>query len=386
MKLFNPYDNFIIRFVPFVFNKLVEVKDEDEEIIINDILNLIKKSKTPYAFKEDYYVKKIIFEPTNDKNRSMKKIWRIKEIRKIKKFKKVKKIWEIKKRNKRNKTHIKSFLCKNEETKGYMLSDSIWEKKLPIVFSKYEKEYIKLMLEDPEARSFLSEELIEKISSALESYDVSHIKDNYIEREIVFQDKDENALRSRLLVITEALRKNKKIEYVYKSPQRKYEDTASPYRLMYSLRERILKLAACPDSSPDRFILMNIDRFESINISETDSDADPDKFYKSQVRRLILEVENDKEKKAAERCMRTFGSYRRKTIYNKTNDVFHIEIDFYLFDKSFLIKDILSLGSAVQVIEVKKPGKENDSFIKDYELDLRGEIINTLRKIYANME
>lgn len=354
MKLFNPYNNLIIRAVPFIFNKIIE----DKEIIKNDIYDLFKKlgyDKTYYTLSKDNYIKKIIFEPEDDEEDNKKFLYKYKD----------------------------------KETDRYMLSNDDYvrrKKKLPVVFSKHEKEYIKLMLEDPEARSFLSEELIEKISSALEDYDVSYVSDNYIEREIVCQDKDENALRSRLLVITEALRKNKKIEYVYESPQENYEGTISPYMLMYSLRERVLKLAACPDSSPNRFILMNIDRFESINISETDSDADPDKFYKAQVRRLILEVENNIELKAAERCMRTFSSYGRKTIYNKTNDIFRIEIDFYLFDKQLLIKDILSLGSAVKVIEVRKPGNKKGSFIKDDKLDLRGEIIKKLKEIYANME
>lgn len=345
MKLFNPYNDLIIRAIPFIFNKLIE----KEKITENEIRNLFNDSiyitdaNAKKFLRNDNYVKKIIIEPKKDNN----------------------------------------FLDKyNEE---YELSDINWEKVLPIAFSKHEKEYIKLMLEDPEARSFLSEELIEKISCALEGYNVSHINDNYIEREIMKQNKDENALRDKLLVITEALRKNKKIEYSYESPQGNYEGTASPYKIMYSLRERILRLAACPDNSPDRFILMNIDRFKSINISEMDSTADPNEFYKSQVRRLILEVENNMELKSAERCMRTFSSYKRTTIYNKTNNTFHIEVDFYLFDKQFVIKDIISLGSTVQVIEVKKPGNKKDSFVTDDKLDLRKEIIDKIKKIYNNM-
>lgn len=339
MKLFNPYNNLIVKAVPFIFNKLIENKNK--EIDEPEFNNLFKD----YLFK-DYYINKIIIEPEN----------------------------------------INNFLAKyNEKYNLYPPNGVEWENKLPIAFSKHEKEYIKLMLEDPEARSFLSEKLIEKISGALKSYDVSHINDNYIEREVMKQDKDENALRSRLLVIAEALRKNKKIEYVYESPQGHYEGTASPYKLIYSLRERILRLAACPDNSPDRFILMNIDRFKSINISEMDSTADPNEFYKSQVRRLILEVENNMELKSAERCMRTFSSYKRTTIYNKTNNTFHIEVDFYLFDKQFVIKDIISLGSTVQVIEVKKPGNKKDSFVTDDKLDLRKEIIDKIKKIYNNM-
>lgn len=350
MKLFNPYNDLIIRAVPFIFNKLIENKEINEselDDLFKDFKNSISITDTKKFLNNDNYIKKIIIEPEPE--------------------------------------DYKNFLAKDDEKYTLYHDDVKWENNLPIAFSRHEKEYIKLMLEDPEARSFLSEKLIEKISCSLESYDVYHINDNYIEREVMKQDKDENALRSRLLVITEALRKNKKIEYVYESPQGHYEGTASPYKLIYSLRERILRLAACPDNSPDRFILMNIDRFKSINISEMDSTADPNEFYKSQVRRLILEVENNMELKSAERCMRTFSSYKRTTIYNKTNNTFHIEVDFYLFDKPFVIKDIISLGSTVQVIEVKKPGNKKDSFVTDDKLDLRKEIIDKIRKIYNNM-
>ena len=50
-----------------------------------------------------------------------------------------------------------------------------------------------------------------------------------------------------------------------------------------------------------------------------------------------------------------------------------------------MIKDIISLGSTVQVIEVKKPGNKKDSFVTDDKLDLRKEIIDKIKKIYNNM-
>lgn len=83
--------------------------------------------------------------------------------------------------------------------------------------------------------------------------------------------------------------------------------------------------------------------------------------------------------------MRTFSSYKRRTIYNKNNDTFTIEIDFYLFDKESIIRDILSLGSDIQVIEVRKPGIKKGEFVIDYENDIRGEVVAMLREMFNRL-
>lgn len=347
MELFNPYNDLIVRAVPFIFNYLIEKREIDKYTLSNFFKRTINEDKhfdVKEFLSDDTHIKSIIIEPT----------------------------------------HENKFLIKSDGK--YELSDYCWENPLPIAFSKHEKEYIKLMLDDPEARSFLSGELIEKLGSALENYDVSHISNNYIEREVIKNETDENALRSNLLIITDALRNNKKIECVYEDLNKSYEGTASPYKLMYSLRERALKLAACPDNSPDGFILMNIDCFKSVNISETDSGATSDEFNSPQVIRLILEVENNKDLKSAERCMRIFSSYKKTTVYDKGKNIFYIEIDFYPFDKPFVIKDIISLGSKVKVVGVKKSEKKGE-FNNDEKLfqEMREEIIEIITKMYNNM-
>ena len=164
-----------------------------------------------------------------------------------------------------------------------------------------------------------------------------------------------------------------------------YKGTASPYRLMYSLRERVLRLAACPDNSFEKLVFLNLDGFTNIECTDIDADPDPEKYYSTQRRKLILNVTNNKEKKSAERCMRTFSSYKRRTIYNKNNDTFTIEIDFYLFDKESIIRDILSLGSDIQVIEVRKPGMKKGEFVIDYENDIRGEVVAMLREMFNRL-
>lgn len=343
MELFNIYNNLIMRSVPFIVNEIEmnETIDEHQSFrLFLDSVGLIDKQSN---IKNNPYIKSNLIAPESDN----------------------------------------CFIAKSDE--HFYLLNPI-NSPLPVVFSRHEKEYIKLLLQDPEARCFMDEELVDKLNEALSEYDVSYIKDNYIEREMITRKIDEEKLRKRVLILADALRKEKKIKYVYESPQGDFEGTASPYKLMYSLRERVLRLAACPDNSHDRFILMNLDRFVSIEITDINSDADPERFYSSQRRKLILKVENDKKRKTVERCMRVFSSYRRKTIYNVHDDTVTLEVDFYLFDRDSLIGDILSLGSAAQVIEVRKPIGKKEKFIKDDNFDLRSIVIEKLRTMYNNMD
>lgn len=345
MELFNIYNDFIMRSVPFIVNELIEKEQISKTQLSSIFLDSIDINDECTKLTEDYYVDGNIFDPHENKLPFL----------------------------------VKDGIC-------FSLYDSDFLKSpLPIIFSKHEKEYIKLMLEDSESRCFMSEELIKKLEAALSDYDISYIKDNYLERGTTIREINENALRRTLPVISEALRKNKKIKYKYASLQKEDEYIASPYKLIYSLRERIFQLAVCPDSSPDSFMLMDVDRLINVELTDIDAEADYYKLYSSQRRKLILNVKNNKTKKSAERCMRTFSSYMRKTFYNNINDTFTMEVDFYLFDKESIIRDILSLGSDVQVIEVRKPGKKKGEFVKDDTLDIRGEIIAKLREMYSNM-
>lgn len=354
MELFNVYNNYIIRSLPFIYKRF-RLSEDTEEVSLHELEKVFDDAVGPAGEKirEDALVKKSIFEVEKEDA----------FIAKIDKY-------NAEKNSKNNRKYTLSAMPGSQ---------------LPIIFSRYEKEYIKLMLEDPEARCFMSEELVKKLEDALKDYDVSYISENYIQRSAEFREINEEVLRSHLLVIAEALRQHKKISYVYASREGKRDGIVSPYKLMYSLRDRVLRLAACPDDDHSRFILMNLDRFIEVELTEIDIDSDHKNFYRSQLRKLIIRVENDKSKKSAERCMRVFSSYARKTIYNKEEDNFTIEVDFYRFDKEMIIKDIISLGSSAEVIEVMKPGETENEFVKDDDLDLRSEVIDRIKKMYDSM-
>lgn len=346
MKIFNMYDSYITRLLPFAVNKLRKEKSMSEirfKKMLTDILNKLNITNRS-EFSIDDHVKSVYFgEKGNEDN----------------------------------------IFC--WENKNVTLN-SIVEKPLPIVFSNKEKEYIRLMLEDKESRCFMSKELIEKLRAEFDrigGYDVSHITDNYIRRETVTQEFDEDELRKHILIIADALRRKKKIRYVYASTDGEYEGIGSPYRLMYSLRNGIISLSLQPEGKL-RFIKMNVNRFRSVELTDIDITSDPEEqFYKKQRRRIILEVDNNRRKKSVERCMRVFSSYKRKTVYNKEKDTVTLEIEFYLFDREAVISDIISLGSSVMITKEQKYDVSVGKFVVDKKNPVREEVKKRLKKMYA---
>ena len=352
MELFNMYNNHIVRVLPFVINRLLKEKNIQEDRFKKFLEEVLDTPDSKgFDFYNDNHVKKVFFDYKGSNDYALFG-------------------WE-----------------KNKENKHEVELINIYYD-LPIVFSKHEKEYIRLMLEDKEARCFMSEDLVEKLRTefdALGGYDVSHITENYIEREIIKHDIDEAAMRKHILVISEALRKKKKISYCYASKDGIFNDTASPFKLIYSLRDRVFRIAVQPEGKK-RIILMNINRFKDVKITDIDVNFDPEEqFYKSQRRRLILITENNREKKSVERCMRIFSSYKRRTVYDKSNDEVKIEVDFYRFEQESIINDIISLGSTVQIIGVQRYDMTKGQFVADEKSNLREKVIDRLKKMYISM-
>ncbi len=356
MELFNVYDSHIIRALPFVVNKL-RSEGEMSKLILKELIEKIidvnfDDDGTQSSMLEDKRIKDVYFDTDNQKEGDL-------------------------------------FCWEKKDDTDYISLYEIGDIPFPIVFSRQEKEYIRLMLEDKEARCFMSEELIAKLRDEFDrlgGYDVSHITGNYIEREVVTEEIDESQMRKHILVIAEALRLGKKIKYVYASRDGEYEGIGSPYRFMYSLRNRVICLALHPDGPKMRFIKMNVSRFKSVELTDIDIDFDPEEqFYKKQRRRLILRTDNNRSKKSVERCMRIFSSYKRRTVYDKKSDTVNIALDFYCFDEESIINDIISLGSTVEVIEVQRYDEIKKKYVTDTKSTLRETVIKRLLQMYNNM-
>ena len=64
---------------------------------------------------------------------------------------------------------------------------------------------------------------------------------------------------------------------------------------------------------------------------------------------VVLEV--DLVQHVIERCFRLFSFYDRKAVYDSDKEKYRLELSYYRFDESEVLRDIMSLGSNVIVIE-----------------------------------
>ena len=103
----------------------------------------------------------------------------------------------------------------------------------------------------------------------------------------------------------------------------------------------------------DRFIKMNLDSMHNIEMTEKTADFDLLEAYSSFIRRETKTVALDVEpiEHVIDRCFRVFSCYDRKARYNKAEKKYRLEISYFRPDENEIIKNILSLGSYVVVME-----------------------------------
>ena len=264
------------------------------------------------------------------------------------------------------------------------------------IFTDYEYEYLLYMLKDSEARCFIPDEIAQKIEDELSKHfpDIAN-DDVYMTRFANDQSPVKTTeLQKNFSPVCKALHYRKKIRFTYKNRT----VTASPYRLSYSLRERVLRLIIkCDDEEWIRRI--NIDRMEDIEVLD-DSSIDKSEFEssfskkKKYIELVIHKNKNTTEKNVFERALRIFGSYEKYTWDDCENNDYVIAVAYYDFDvliksenKKRIYKmdtvagDILSLGKYAEVLETERfrlPEKQNIEYDSD--------MYNEIKKVYRKLE
>jgi predicted DNA-binding transcriptional regulator YafY len=73
------------------------------------------------------------------------------------------------------------------------------------------------------------------------------------------------------------------------------------------------------------------------------------KFLAGNKKTVVLDVEPANH--VIERCFRLFSYYERKAVYDREDRRYRLEIVYYSYDEAEVVRDILSLGSSVIVLE-----------------------------------
>lgn len=234
---------------------------------------------------------------------------------------------------------------------------------IPILLTSCELEYLREALKDELFRQLLSEDTI----VSLEDYFANHQGAFNIEEVTLYKNRKMNSygdLRHNLRLIIRAIVENKKIKYNNIVKGELYHNrVSSPYRLLYSTRLNRLQLIVKPEKQ-DRMVLINIESIQEMEVLEEDCDYGMEELLKERRKTLVLEIENTKN--SVERCFSLFSHLQKTAEYKESEDIHLLKVIYYDFDEKDIIKDILSMGSSVIVLEPA---------------DIREQIIQTIMEI-----
>lgn len=242
-------------------------------------------------------------------------------------------------------------------------------KYLPVIKGKMqvrnttnELQAAKSLVSNQYAKHFLSNETTNKLSDVTNNIESDwNIKDIVIKNQYKFgSTQEERNYEKELSIIASGIQEHKSIVYDNKkSGVYEYIDAeVFPIKIEYSVVNDQFRICAY-DEKEDRFIKMNLVSMSNIRkgkrVLET-IESEYEEFLKSNTKKIILDV--DPIDHVIERCFRIFSFYDRKAVFDKDANKYKLEISYLKFDENEVIRDILSLGSNVVVMEPKRIQKE----------------------------
>ena len=175
----------------------------------------------------------------------------------------------------------------------------------------------------------------------------------------------------KIITIAEAILQNRPILYdnIKEGAYKYRNELAYPVKIEYSFLNDTFRISAYHPYE-NRFFMMTLDTIQNVRLGEeekTDLQNEYKAFLNINRKKVVLDVEPSSH--VIERCFRIFSYYERKAVYNKKDDNYRLEITYNSYDEAEIIRDILSLGSSVVVLEPLKLRKK-----------IRDRIIDACRK------
>lgn len=230
------------------------------------------------------------------------------------------------------------------------------ERLLPIV-TDWELDYLKYILDKPQAKLFLTKDLIEKLKlgNALirqpllyEEY-IIDMKSKYADE--IPQDSDS------FIKIAEAIEKGYRISYCYttkKSKEKKFSE-AIPYRIEHSEMDGRWWVLLYHEAER-RSIKALLEHLSQVELMEKapllNDEVKNFLFEKRGNQQMVLRIMN--EKNALFRFFSLFEQQERKPPEELSDGSYRVEISYYEFDKHEILKKLLYLGGKVVLEEPKE--------------------------------
>lgn len=231
---------------------------------------------------------------------------------------------------------------------------AISQDKFPVLCNEIERQAFRTLSGMKYADLFLEPGTINKLRKAAEDIqplwenEDIHIKNQH--NRINYRNDSE---KGKLRIIVDAIANNKAIIFDNKKEgSYSYTDSyAFPVRIEYSVLNDTFRISAYkPDQN--RFIKMTLETMSNIRLGTECRETlqeDYKKFLACNKKTVVLDVEPVNH--VIERCFRIFSYYERKAVYDREDGRYRLEIVYYSYDEAEVVRDILSLGSSVIVLE-----------------------------------
>ena len=224
---------------------------------------------------------------------------------------------------------------------------------VPCMPSNLELSWLKTMLEDDSCTFLLSDKLHRKMEERLKNVPALIPKGYWKKIHDYGDDTTSEPMKSYLRIILQAFRQQKQIHYINKDAQAYlHEDTVAPCRLEYDLAADKYRLIIW-NSAENRAVKINMANLQALSLTQIPFPPDLTQklndFYAAHQTTITLRLIN--KVNAVERCFALFAAYDKESIVDETLHTYTLKITGYDFDRGELRDKILSLGSAVTVIE-----------------------------------
>lgn len=231
---------------------------------------------------------------------------------------------------------------------------------IPIIPSNTELNWLATILNAPNSQLFLTKSLVDKLHHQLALSKITGYKtaDIWLQKNIDTQgdNLEDLNLQNNLQLIFKALQNSQLICYSSINNQGTVFEkiTARPCILEYSLRNNKYRLLVFLEPLK-QLQLINVSAITSLEVLPSTSTITATQLtnYRQQAYTnsspLILEV--TAKYNTLERCFSLFAAYDKYAYFDKAKNRHILVVNFYDFEEAEIIRDILSLGSAVIVLQ-----------------------------------